>query len=114
MTDTAWKAWERRVATIFGGKRRGAYTGSAQGRKSDIIKPGWSIEVKLLSRPNFSDLLAAALQAETNADQPTDIPVAVIKRKGDLDTQALVVMRLETFRQFFIDEVSDGLQPPTR
>lgn len=109
MTDTAWKAWERRVATIFGGKRRGAYTGSAAGGKSDIIKSGWSIECKLLSRPGFADLLEAARQAETNADLPTDIPLAVIKRKGDFDTQALVIMRLETFKQFFINrEVNDG------
>jgi hypothetical protein len=103
MTDTAWKAWERRVAAIFGGKRRGAYTGTTRGGKSDIIKTGWSIECKLLSRPGFADLLAAALQAEANAEQPTDIPIGVIKRKGDFDTQALVVMRLERFREFFVD-----------
>lgn len=102
MTDTAWKAFERRVASVFGGKRRGAYTGTTQGGKSDIIKPGWSIECKLLSRPCFADLLAAARQAEANAEQPTDIPISVIKRKGDLDTQALVVMRLERFKEFFV------------
>jgi hypothetical protein len=104
MTDTAWKAWERRVAAIFGGQRRGAYTGTTRGGKSDIIKPGWAIECKLLSRPSFADLLAAALQAERNAEQPSDIPVAVVKRKGDEITQALVVMRLETFREFFVED----------
>ena len=108
MTDHAWKQWERTVASIFGGKRRGAYTGSGRSSgKPDIIKPGWSIECKLLSRPGFADLLDAALQAETNAEQPGDIPVAVVKRKGDHLPSALVVMRLETFQQFFVNGGKD-------
>ena len=112
MTDTAWKAWERKVAAIFGGKRRGAYTGSAQGGRSDVIKAGWSIECKLLSRPGFADLLAAAEQAERNAEKPDDIPVAVVKRKGEAITQALVVMRLERFVEFFVDgEINDLPKP---
>lgn len=104
MTDTAWKAWERRVATVFGGKRRGAYTGTTQGGKSDIIKPGWAIECKLLSRPGFADLLAAAEQAERNAENTEDIPVAVVKRKGDAINQALCVMRMERFVEIFVNK----------
>ncbi len=103
MTDIAWKSWERTVAIFFGGKRRGAYTGDGRSGKPDIIKPGWSIECKLLSRPGFADLLAAAIQAEENREEPGDIPVAVVKRKGDHVTSALVVMRLETFDQFFVN-----------
>jgi hypothetical protein len=103
MTDTAWKAFERRIARVFGGTRRGAYTGSNGQGRSDIICPGYSVECKLLSRPSFADLLAAAQQAEANAD-PDCIPVAVVKRKGDLDRHAVVVMRLETFRDWFISQ----------
>jgi hypothetical protein len=44
-----------------------------------------------------------ASQAEKNAEQPGDIPVAVVKRLGGRDDNALVVMRLETFREFFVN-----------
>jgi len=112
MTDMAWKAWERRVAKIFGGRRRGSDTRTGGKGKTDVIVDGWSIEVKLLSRPGYSDLLNAARQAEANADQPTDIPVAILKRKGDLDKHALVVMRLERFEEFFVNERSDNEPNP--
>ncbi len=64
MADAAWKAFERRVATIFGGRRRGADFRGPDGGKSDVIAEGWSIECKLLGRPCYPDLLAAARQAE--------------------------------------------------
>ena len=108
MTDAAWKAFERRIADVFGGQRRGAYTGNGRQGKSDIIVPGWGVECKLLSRPNFQQLLDAARQAESNRECPADIPVAVVKRKGDHDTNALVVMRLEQFQEYFINERKDG------
>lgn len=105
MTDKAWKAWERTVAAIFGGKRRGAYTGANGQGKSDIVDvPGWSVECKLYSNPTFDTLLAAAKQAEKNCEDPSDIPVAVVKRKGGRTENALVVMRMETFREFFVNQ----------
>lgn len=101
MPDAAWKAWERRVAAFFGGRRRGAYTGSRRdGGKSDVIARGFSIEAKLLGRPGYADLLDAARQAERAAD-PTELPVAVVKRKRAEDADALVVLRLETFLAWF-------------
>jgi hypothetical protein len=105
MTDFAWKAFERRIATVFNGKRRGAYTGSRNNGKTDIIAAGWAIECKLLSRPGFQDLLNACRQVEANREHPDDIPVALVKRKGDLDKDTLVVMRLEEFREFFVGGV---------
>lgn len=99
--DAAWKAFERTIATFFGGKRRGAYTGSNGSGKSDIIKPGWSIECKLLSKIGWQDCLNAVSQAEKNAE-PGDIPVAVIKRKGDRLTDCLVVMRLSEYGNCFV------------
>jgi hypothetical protein len=104
MSDKPWKAFERRVAQVFGGQRRGAYTGNGRQGKADIIKAGWSIECKLYSNPDYDTLLEAARQAEKNAEQPGDIPVAVVKRLRGRDDNALVVMRLETFREFFVND----------
>ena len=106
MPDMAWKAWERRVAKIFGGRRRGADTRTEGKGKTDVIADGWSIEAKLLSRPCYQDLLNASIQAERNSENNSDIPVAIVKRKGDLDKNALVVIRLERFEEFFVNEVS--------
>lgn len=108
MSDAAWKKFERRVAKAFGGKRRGAYTGSNGGGKTDVIVDGWAIECKLLSRPGYQSLLDAALQAERNAETGEDIPVAVVKRKGDLDVNALVVMRFKTFQDWFLEGDTNG------
>lgn len=103
MADAAWKAWERTVSLFFGGKRRGAYTGSNGHGKSDIIKPHWSIECKLLSRIGWQDVLDAVVQAESNAENPDDIKVAVIKRKGDHLDKGLVVMRMTDFVDRFVN-----------
>ena len=101
MSDKSWKAWERRVAKMFGGERRGADYRSASGGKNDIIKEGWSIEVKLLSRPSFGQMSAAFDQA-VEASEPGDIPIAIIKKKFDLDENALVVMKLGEFMEWFV------------
>lgn len=98
---TSWKDFERRIAKLFHGQRRGAYTGTHGHGKTDVIVDGWAIECKLYGRPNYALLLEAAQQAERNAENPLDIPVAITKRKGDHDKNALVVMRLETFMQHF-------------
>jgi hypothetical protein len=95
--DKAWKAWERRVAKLFGGIRRGADTRGEDGGKTDVIHDHWAIEVKLLGSPGYADLLAACKQAEENAKEGQE-PVAVVKRKNKQDVDALVVQRLETFR----------------
>lgn len=104
---SSWKAWETRVARIFGGKRRGAYVSNGKSGKSDIIKDGWSIEVKLNKRPHFQMIFDACKQAEINAENPLDIPVAVIKKLYTKDDDALVVMRLETFREHFIGDTNE-------
>ena len=101
MADAAWKAFERRIATVFNGLRRGPVTRSDSGGKSDIVCDGWSPECKLLGRPSFSDLLDAARQSERNAEDGL-VPVAVIKRKRDRDCDSLVVMRLESFVEWYL------------
>lgn len=98
-TNPSWKKFERRVAEIFGGKRRGAYTGDGENGKTDIIHDHFAIEVKLYGAPGYAVLLKAAKQAEDNAE-PGQEPVGVVKRKGASDDDALVVMRLKTFREW--------------
>lgn len=96
MPDKPWKQFERRIAKLFGGKRRGSDFRSETSGKDDIIHPVYSIETKLLSRPSFSDLQDAVEQAERNSP-PTKVPLAIVKRKNADDRDSLVVMRLETF-----------------
>ena len=100
MSDPGWKQFERRIARLFGGERRGADYGGAQGGKNDCIVPGWSIECKLYGRPSYQVMLDAARQAEKAAED-SEIPIAVVKRNGDHDKNALVIMRLDTFVEWF-------------
>ena len=103
MTDKTWKAAERQIARIFGGQRRGAdYKKKDGGGKSDIILDGWSIEVKHNKRPFFQLMFDAAVQAEKNRENPTDIPIAVIHKAGTPYKDSLVIMRIETFQDFFV------------
>ena len=44
-------------------------------------------------------MLDEARRAEEHKESPLDIPLAIIKRKGDLDNDSLVVIRLETFEK---------------
>lgn len=60
MVDKAWKALERRLAAWFPhGKRRGADFRGEDSGKTDIISPGWAIEVKLSKRPTYGLMKAA-------------------------------------------------------
>ena len=103
---TSWKGLERRIAKIFGGQRRGAYVSDGKRGKTDIIKDGFAIECKLLKRPTYQQMFDACKQAENNAESELDIPIAVVKKnsQGIKDKDALVIMRLETFRDHFIGD----------
>ena len=58
MTSKAWKAREGRLCKIFGGKRRGADYVDEHGKgKNDCVDcKGWSIETKLMLRPQFGKI----------------------------------------------------------
>lgn len=100
----SWKAFELRIAKCLGGKRRGAYVSDGKRGKSDIIKDGWSIECKFLGRPAYQQMKDACLQAERNAENELDIPIAIVKKKGERDKDSLVIMRLETFKEHFVGD----------
>lgn len=108
MSDKSWKAAERRIAQFFpNGRRRGADFRGEQGGKTDIIAPGWSIEVKQSKRPTFGLMCEAVAQAERNRVNPADIPVAVVHRQGDRYSDSLVIMRLEEFVAHFIGQTEN-------
>ena len=104
MADKSWKAFERRICKLFGGQRRGADYGDSRGGKNDCVSvAGFSIELKLLKRPTYQQMFDACVQAENNSENIIDIPIAVVKKnlQGLKDKDALVVMRLGTFLDFF-------------
>lgn len=98
MADKFWKAFERRICLIFGGKRRGADYADARGGKNDCIEcKGWSIEIKNMLRPQFKKIEEDVQKAEQRKEHPDDIPIAIMKRKRTRDKDALVCIRLEVF-----------------
>jgi len=101
MSDQTWKAFERRIAKIFGGTRRGADFRGSRGGKNDVIADGYSIECKNWKRPSWTALVGDVIKAEQRREHPNDIPLAIMKRKGDEDKNSIVAMRLETFLEFF-------------
>ena len=109
MPDKTWKAVERAIARLFGGKR----TGPIGSGVPDILHPWLAIEVK--SRKRLPKLLHDTMQqAEENAGNPAFLklvateyciplaglellPIAVLHQTGDRYTEAFVVIRLGEF-----------------
>ena len=101
MSEPGWKKFEARCAAFFGGRRRGAQTSRNREGLTDVADcKAYGIECKLLKSPSYGHLLAAAKQAEGASDLD-QLPIGIVKRKGDHDKNALVVMRLETFLEWF-------------
>ncbi len=94
MSDTRWKATERRIAALVGG-RRVPVSGRARGDAPDIAHPWVALEVKdRASLPLW--LLDVLAQAEASAT-PDQLAVAVLHRAGDRHDHALIVLRLGAF-----------------
>jgi len=103
--DAGWKQFERRVARLLAGgdpaiRRRGPDVSDADGGKTDIVHPGFGVECKLLARSGHADILEAVRQAERNS-KGTQTPIAIVKRKRDLDRDSLVCMSLGTWLQWY-------------
>jgi len=105
-----WKGWERTVAKWFNATRRGADYGGYSGGKNDVKLAGWSIEVKLLSNPHWSDIVGAVHQAEAARANPDDIAVVVIRKKGQPLDSALFVMS-KSFLDHFVGGVDNDSNP---
>lgn len=104
---STWKQVEAQIAKFFpNAKRRGADYRNVEngGGKNDIVCSGWSIEVKHSKKPTYGLMVSAVAQAESAKIIPDDIPVAIIHKEGTEYKNSLVIMRLETFANFFINQ----------
>ena len=102
MPPNTWKKFERFVASVWGATRRGPEYRTATGGTNDIDVEGWSIECKYGKQMGYKKILDACKQAERACENENDIPVAVVKQYGYADEDALVVMRISKFREYFI------------
>lgn len=106
MAEKSWKAFERRIAKLFGCKRRGPDFGGIDGGKDDLTHAHYAVECKLLSVVQWNDMVKACVQAECAAydafGQNSREPIAIIKKKFDDDENALVVQRLSTFKAWHL------------
>jgi len=92
-----WKEIETEVCRLFGGRRAGP-----TGREgADCIGTGiFSVQVKHLAR--VSKTIVAALE-QAEADAPGDtLPVAVVHKKRSGIGESLVVIRLSSFREWYL------------
>jgi hypothetical protein len=105
MADKTWKAAERKVAARIGGAR---LSNHALGLRTPDCESDWlSVEVKhRKALPSW--LLDALGQARTNAT-PGKLAVAVLHQAGARYDDALVVVRLSDFVEWFGgDGTADG------
>ena len=93
----AWKAWERFVAGVLGGVRRGPVVGDGEsgGGYNDIagLDGRYSVECKHATQIGFALILGAckqAMQAATNHE----IPIAAIHSKGTPYEDGLLCVRV--------------------
>lgn len=91
MTDTTWKAAERRISQLLGGKRLGP-TGTPQ---PDVVSDFLVAEVKHKKRmPQW--LWDAVEQAREQRDVQR-MPIVVLHQYGQRYDHSLVVARLDDF-----------------
>jgi hypothetical protein len=101
MSDQRWKATERRIAVLLGG-RRVPVSGRARGDQPDVTHPWLSIECK--DRATLPAWLLEALRQAEAAALGTQLPIAVLHQAGARHDQALVVLRLADFVAWFSDD----------
>ena len=96
-----WKACERRVAELLGG-RRVPVSGRTRGDCPDIEHPYLSIECK--SRKKLPAWIEDAMnQAEASAKDGR-VPVAVLHQDRAPYAESLVVLRLDDFAEYLKEE----------
>ena len=101
MPNAYWKNIERRIARMFGTRR----IGTREGGPAPDFENSWVVgEVVCHAVPRW--ILEELAQAERRVTERPKLRLLVIHEKGqDLDN-ALVVMRLSQFRDWFL---ADGL-----
>jgi hypothetical protein len=99
MSEKRWKATERRIAALLGG-RRVPVSGRGRGDAPDIAHPWLALEIK--DRATLPLWLLDALDQAERSAAPHQLPAAVLHRAGDRHDHALVVLRLHHFRDWFL------------
>jgi len=93
---STWKGRERAVAALVGGERRGPAFGKGKrgSGNNDIIKPGWSIEVKSGKSATGAPwgLAEAAYQQAAKAAKPGETPLAILCPFGSPVITAVVTV----------------------
>lgn len=99
MSDKFWKAIERKVARIFGTTR----IGTREGGPAPDLENSWIVgEVCCHRIPQW--ILDELAQAERRPTDRDKIRLLVIHHKGKKLDDALVVMRLWQFQDWFLNE----------
>lgn len=96
-----WKACERRIAELLGG-RRVPVTGRQRGDTPDIEHEALSIEVK--SRKSLPAWLMGALSQAQAASKNGKMPVVVLHQDHTPYTESLVLLRLSDFVDYLKGE----------
>jgi hypothetical protein len=96
MTDRAWKAMERRAATMLGGKRHWANSG----QDVDVESGAFLAQVKHVRVCPLAQLERLAREAERQGTQKNKIGLVVVKRRAGkgLPTTPLVILTERMFR----------------
>jgi len=81
--DKTWKAVERKVARLLGGRR----TGNTGMSSPDVLHPLFSVEVKY--RPRLPSLLSAGM-AQAKRAAKGKIPLLILKQKGQRGEYAVL------------------------
>jgi hypothetical protein len=96
MTDKAWKAAERRIATLLGGKRVPV---NGRSDEPDVAHPWLAVEVK--HRASLPPWLLSALGQARKGATADQLPIAVVHQAGQRYEDALVLVRLRDFADWF-------------
>lgn len=94
MSDTTWKASERRIARRFGSQRSGP---RGQG-VPDVITGKYSIEVK--TRKRLPVWLREALDQATRNAVPDTLPIVILHEVGQRGERDWVVMEMGVFEKW--------------
>jgi hypothetical protein len=106
---SAWKAWERYVAEILGGVRRGPLV-SVQGEEgrghNDIagLEGRYSVECKHGASIGYALILEACDQAFLSSEDD-EIPIAAIHKKGTPFGDAIFCIRLKDWQRLRLSVV---------
>lgn len=100
MTDRAWKANERMIAKYIGCQRI-PVSGRQRGDNPDLDHPHLACEVKL--RKTIPAWLKDAMdQAQASKRRKNDMPVVIIRERGQRVEDALIVTTLGEFRERYL------------